>query len=169
MKEYFEIGQIVNTNGLKGVLKVKPFTDDITKFERLKAIYIDFKGNLRAFKIEKVWYHKQMVMLKLEGINSIEEAEKYRNCFIRIDRKDEEELPEDVYYIQDLIDCVVYTDESVILGTLKDVFPTGSNDVYVVKAEDGKEILLPAIGDVIKEVDIQNKKITVHLLDGLIS
>ena len=169
MKEYFEIGQIVNTNGLKGVLKVKPFTDDITKFERLKAIYIDFKGDLRAFKIERVWFHKQMVMLKLEGINSIEEAEKYRNCFIRIDRDDEEELPEDVYYIQDLIDCVVYTDESVILGTLKDVFPTGSNDVYVVKAEDGKEILLPAIGDVIKDVDIQNKKITVHLLDGLIS
>lgn len=169
MKEYFEIGQIVNTNGLKGVLKVKPFTDDITKFERLKAIYIDFKGDLRAFKIERVWFHKQMVMLKLEGINSIEEAEKYRNCFIRIDREDEEELPEDVYYIQDLIDCVVYTDENVILGTLKDVFPTGSNDVYVVKAEDGKEILLPAIGDVIKDVDIQNKKITVHLLDGLIS
>ena len=81
MEEYFEIGQIVNTNGLKGVLKIKPFTDDITKFERLKTIYIDKASSLLEFKIEKVRYNKNMVMIKLEGIETIEEAEKYRNCF----------------------------------------------------------------------------------------
>lgn len=168
MEQYFEIGQIVNTNGLKGVLKVKPFTDDITKFERLESVLIDINGKLTEFNIEKVRYHKQMVMLKLKGIDSVDEAEKYRNHYIKINREDEEELPEDVYYIQDLIDCEVYTDEEMFLGKIDDVFPTGSNDVYVVKTMENKEILLPAISDVIKKVDIENKKITVHLLEGLI-
>ena len=168
MEEYFEIGQIVNTNGLKGVLKIKPFTDDITEFDQFKRIFIDINGNLKEFNIQKVWYHKQMVMLKLEGIDSIEEAEKYRNFFVKILRSDEEELPENVYFIQDLIGCNVFTDEGLELGKITDVFPTGSNDVYVVKTADSKEILLPAIQDVIKDVDIPNKKIIVHLLSGLI-
>lgn len=168
MEEYFEIGQIVNTNGLKGTLKIKPFTDDITIFERIKSVFIDINGNLKEFNIQKVWYHKQMVMIKLEGIDSIEEAEKYRNFFIKILRAQEEELPENVYFIQDLIDCTVITDEGEILGIIQDVFPTGSNDVYVVKTDDSKEILLPAIQDVIKDVDIPNKKVLVHLLKGLI-
>ena len=168
MEEYFEIGQIVNTNGLKGALKIKPFTDDITNFEKFKKVFIDINGNLKEFNIEKVWYNKQMVMLKLNNIDSIEEAEKYRGLFIKVLRSDEEKLPENVYFIQDLIGCTVYTDEGLELGIIHDVFPTGSNDVYVVRNKDEKDILLPAIQDVVKIVDIPNKKITVHLLDGLV-
>ena len=168
MEEYFEIGQIVNTTGLKGVIKVKPFTDDITRFEILETVYIDIKGKLVEYKIEDVKYVKNMVLLKLEGIDDINEAEKFRNFYLKINRKDAAPLSENSYYIVDLIGCEVITEQGENLGIVDDIFPTGSNDVYVVKNELGKQILLPAIADVIKKVDIQNKQITVNLLEGLI-
>ena len=167
MENFFEIGQIVNTNGLKGVIKVKPFTDNIKEFESFKSIYIQKKGELIEFKIEKVMYVKQMVLLKLEGINDINEAEKYRNYYIKVDRNKMPKLPEDSYYIVDLLGCEVATVEGEILGKVDDVFPTGSNDVYVVKDENGKQILIPAIKDVIKSIDISNKKVIVKLMEGL--
>lgn len=168
MKEYFEIGQIVNTSGLKGVLKVKPFTDDINKFSNFKTIYIKTKNSLVEFKIEQVRYVKNMVMLKLAEIDTVEEAEKYRNLYIKVLRNKEEELEKDSYYVVDILGCQVNTDENQELGKVVDVFQTGSNDVYVVKDEQGKQILLPAIKDVIKNVDIKNRIITVHLLEGLV-
>ena len=168
MEEYFEIGQIVNTSGLKGILKIKPFTDDIKKFSNLKTIYIKTKSGLTEFKIEQVRYVKNMVMLKLAGIDTVEEAEKYRNLYIKILRDQEEELEEGSYYVVDILGCKVNTDANQELGKIVDVFQTGSNDVYVVKDEQGKQILLPAIKEVIKNVDIKNKIITVHLLEGLV-
>lgn len=168
MEEYFEIGQIVNTSGLNGVLKVKPFTDDINKFSNFKTIYIKTKNSLVEFKIEQVRYVKNMVMLKLAEIDTVEEAEKYRNLYIKVLRNKEEELEKDSYYVVDILGCQVNTDENQELGKVVDVFQTGSNDVYVVKDEQGKQILLPAIKDVIKNVDIKNKIITVHLLEGLV-
>ena len=168
MEEYFEIGQIVNTSGLKGILKIKPFTDDIKKFSNLKTIYITTKSGLTEFKIEQVRYVKNMVMLKLAGIDTVEEAEKYRNLYIKILRDQEEELEEGSYYVVDILGCKVNTDANQELGKIVDVFQTGSNDVYVVKDEQGKQILLPAIKEVIKNVDVKNKIITVHLLEGLV-
>ena len=168
MEEYFEIGQIVNTSGLKGEIKIKPFTDDITKFNDFKTIYVSVKKELKEFKIEKVRFSKNMVFLKLEGIDTIEEAENYRNLYIKRKRDKDEELEKDTYYIVDLIGCRVYTDDQKELGEVIDVFSTGSNDVYVVKDELGKQVLLPAIKDVIKNVDIENRTIIVHLLEGLI-
>lgn len=168
MEEYFEIGQIVNTNGLKGMLKVKPFTDDIKEFEEFKSIYIQRKSELIEFKIEMVRYVKNMVLLKLEGIDDINEAEKYRNLYIKVNRNVMPKLSEDSYYIVDLLECEVYTVEGEHLGKVNDVFNTGSNDVYVIKNELGKQILLPAIGEVIKNVDIPNRKITVKLMKGLV-
>lgn len=168
MEEYFEIGQIVNTSGLKGVIKVKPFTDDITKFNNFKTIYISIKKELKEFKIEQVRFSKNMVFLKLEGIDTIEEAENYRNLYLKVKRDKDEKLEEGSYYIVDIIGCKVYTDTQEELGKVDNVFSTGSNDVYVVKDELGKQILLPAIKEVIKNIDIENKTITVHLLEGLI-
>ena len=168
MEEYFEIGQIVNTSGLKGEIKIKPFTDDIKKFNNLKTIYVSIKKELKEFEIEHVRFSKNMVFLKLKGIDTIEEAENYRNLYLKIKRDKDEKLEEGVYYVVDLIGCTVYTDDNQELGKLEDVFSTGSNDVYVVKDEMGKQVLLPAIKEVIKQVDIDNKKIIVHLLEGLI-
>ena len=97
--EYIEIGQIVNTNGLKGVVKVNPFTDDISKFEDLKYVYIQLKNELKKVKIEQVRYNKNQVLLKLEGIDSIEEAEKYRNFYLKTEKESQEDLGEGTYYI----------------------------------------------------------------------
>lgn len=166
--EYIEIGQIVNTNGLKGVVKVNPFTDDISKFEDLKYVYIQLKNELKKVKIEQVRYNKNQVLLKLEGIDSIEEAEKYRNFYLKTEKESQEDLGEDTYYIVDLIGLDVYSDKNEYLGKIEDVFPTGSNDVYVVKDNLGKQILIPAIADVVKKVDLKNKKMIINLIPGLV-
>lgn len=168
MEGYLEIGQIVNTNGLKGFLKVKPLTDDITRFEKLKTIYIQKAKELIEFKIQEVKYNKQSVLLKLEGIDDITEAEKYKNFYIKISKENAVELEKNSYFIVDIIGCQVHTDENEYLGNVVDVFQTGSNDVYTLKNSEGKEILIPAIKEVIKNVDIKNKKIVIHLMDGLI-
>ena len=168
MQEYLEVGQIVNTNGLKGLLKINPFTDDITRFERLKTILVDHKKELLEFEIESVRYQKKQVLLKLKGIDTIEEAEKYIEDYLKINRNKEEKLPEDTYYIVDLIGLDIYTEDGELLGKLDDIFSTGSNDVYVVKNSEGKQILLPAISDVIKNIDLEQKKIVVNLIEGLL-
>ena len=167
-QEYFEIGQIVNHFGIKGMVKVNPFTDDISKFEDLKYVYIQLKNELKKVKIEQVRYNKNQVLLKLEGIDSIEEAEKYRNFYLKTEKESQEDLGEDTYYIVDLIGLDVYSDKNEYLGKIEDVFPTGSNDVYVVKDNLGKQILIPAIADVVKEVDLKNKKMIINLIPGLI-
>ncbi len=163
-----EIGQIVNTFGIKGMVKVKPFTDDVNRFDKLKEVYIKNNNNTKIYEIEEVKYHKNMVLIKFKGIDKVEQAELLRNSYLLISRDSVDELEEGKYYIVDLIGINVYTDEQVLLGTLDDIFNTGSNDIYVVKSKEGKQILLPAIGDVIKNIDIENKKMTVHLLPGLI-
>ena len=138
------------------------------KQKKLNNIYIQTKKSLETVTIEEVKYAKNLVLLKIKGIDNINDAEIYKNCYIKIDRIDAVELPEDSYFIIDLIGIKVYTDEGEALGDVIDVFPTGANDVYVVKNELGKQVLLPAIGDVIKNVDIQNKKMIVHLIEGLV-
>lgn len=168
MQEIFEIGQIVNSYGIKGFVKVVPFTDDITRFEDLKTIYVEQGKKLIEFTIEDVKYSKKLVLLKFKGIDNINDTISLKNCYLKINREDAAELEEDSYYIVDLIGLEVYTDDNNFLGNLSDVFPTGSNDVYVVKDGNGKQVLLPAIKEVIKNVDIENKKMIVHLIPGLV-
>lgn len=161
-----EIGQIVNTFGIKGMVKIKPFTDDIKRFDKLKTIYV---GKTKIeYEIQEVKYHKEMVLLKLKGIDTVEQADTLRNSYITVPRELVDELEEGRYYIVDLLGSNVYTDKEEHLGILEDIFNTGSNDIYVVKDQKGKQILLPAINDVIKNIDVKNKKIIVHLLPGLI-
>ncbi len=167
MTEYFEIGQIVNTFGIKGMVKVKPFTENVEQFEELEKIYIKNKKGKKEYKIQEVKYHKQMVLIKFEGIENPEDADLLRGSYLVINRKDAKPLEEGTYYIVDLLGLEVYTDEGILLGKVDDIFNTGSNDIYVVKDELGKQVLLPGIEDVIKEVDIENGKITVHIIPGL--
>ena len=168
MTKYLEIGQIVNTFGIKGMVKVKPFTDDIKRFDKLEKVYVENKEGKKEYQIEEVKYHKNMVLIKFKGIENPEEANLLRESYLVVDRDTQEPLEEGTYYIVDMIGLEVYTDEDENLGILEDIFNTGSNDIYVVKNELGKQILLPAIKDVIKKVDMENKKVTVHLIPGLI-
>ena len=163
-----EIGQIVNTFGIKGIVKVKPFTDDIRRFDELKTVYVEKNSTKTEYEVEEVKYHKDMVLIKFKGIDKVEQAEMLRNSYLTVSRNSVEKLEEGRYYIVDLLGLEVYTDEQILLGTLEDIFNTGSNDIYVVKDKQGKQILLPAIQDVIKQIDIENKKIIVHLLPGLV-
>ncbi len=167
-QQYFEIGQIVNTFGIKGMVKVNPFTDDISQFEEKETILVDKKGNLLEIQIEEVKYSKNQVLLKLKGIETVEEAEKYRNCYLKLPREKARKLPKNTYFIADLIGLEVYTEEGKLLGKVDDIYNTGASDIYVIKDELGKQILLPAIKDVIKQIDLEQEKIVVHLLDGLV-
>lgn len=168
MQKKLEVGQIVNTFGIKGEVKVVPFTDDIKRFDELKNVYVKTKKESKQYKVENVKYHKNMVLIKLEGINNVESAENLRNAFLEIDRKDAIPLEEGTYFIADLIGLEVYTEEGKLLGKVDDIYNTGSNDIYVVKDELGKQILLPGIKEVIKEVLLEQEKIIVHLIPGLI-
>ncbi len=168
MQEYFEIGQIVNTFGIKGEVKVNPFTDDLKRFEELKSILVEKNKQLLEFEIENVRYQKHLVILKLKNIDDMNIAEKYKGCYIKIHRKDARELPEGTYFIADIIGSQVITDDGKVLGKVDDIYNTGSNDIYVVKDELGKQILLPNIKEVILDIDIEKQVVTVHLLDGLI-
>lgn len=167
-QQYFEIGQIVNTFGIRGVVKVNPFTDDISQFEEMETILVDKKGSLVEMQIEEVKYSKNQVLLKLKGIETVEEAEKYRNCYLKLPREKARKLPKNTYFIADLIGLEVYTEEGKLLGKVDDIYNTGASDIYVIKDELGKQILLPAIKDVIKQIDLEQEKIVVHLLDGLV-
>ena len=103
MQEFLEIGQIVNTFGIKGMVKIKPFTDDINRFDYLEKIYIEKNNTKKEYEIEEVKYHKGMVLMKLKGVNTPEEAELLRNYYLKVKREDEPELEEGTYYIVDLI------------------------------------------------------------------
>ena len=167
MNKYLELGQIVNVKGLKGEVKVNSFTDDNTKFERIPNVFLKQKGNLKEYSIEKVGYSKNQVIIKFKGVNTVEEAETLRNAYIVVDREIFGELPEGVYYIADLLGLDVYTEDGTLLGKVDDIFSTGSNDVYVVKDELGKQKLLPGIDEVIKQIDLELGKIIVNLIEGL--
>jgi len=167
MLEYISIGQIVNTHGLKGEVKVYPLTDDINRFDRVDHVYIEDGNELKVLHVVSVKYQKNMVILKFVGIDDANSAEKLRNKYIKVHRKDTVKLPKDSYLICDLIGIEVRTESGDVLGKVKGVLKTGSNDVFVVKSED-KEILIPGLKSVFKKIDIENREIIVELPEGLI-
>ena len=166
MVDYFEIGFIANTHALKGELKVRPYTESPKRFEELKRILVDFKGELKSYDIEKVRYQGDMVLLKLKTIDSIEEAIKLKNHYIKIPREEAKKLEDDEYFIADLIGCNVFVNDEQI-GVLDDIFTAGAGDVYVVKRNGKKDLLLPALDSVIKNVDIVSRRIDVEIPRGL--
>ena len=167
MQGNLEIGQIVNTFGIKGFVKVNPFVDDVLRFDDLEKVYLKRNKELKEMEVEEVKYHKNMVLIKFKGVDRVEDAELLRNFYLEVDRENAIELEEGEYFIADLLGVNVCTEEGETLGKLEDIFNTGSNDMYVVKADDGKQLLLPAISEVIKEINLKENKIVVHLLEGL--
>lgn len=164
MKNILELGKVVNTHGIRGEVKIQPWCDDPEIFDELEYIYIDNK----KFDIEKSRLHKNCVIVKLEQINNINEAELYREKIVTIEREKLGELPEGTYYIADLEGLTVKTIDGEILGEIEDVLKTGSNDVYVLKSQSRKPILIPVIDQVVKEVNIEGGYVLVELMEGLI-
>ena len=120
MQKKLEIGQIVNTHGIKGEIKVTPFTNDITRFDDLKEVYVKSKKESKLYKVEGVRYHKNMVLIKLEGINTPEQADLLRNAYLEVDREHAVPLEEGTYYIVDLIGLEVYTEEGKLISIIQE-------------------------------------------------
>ena len=165
--DFLEIGKIINTHGLKGEVKVSVWTDFPEDFESLKYALTKHGGAEKRLEINGVKYQKNNIIVKFREINSIEEAQGYKNAVLYVPKEELPELPENVYYIADLIDCAVFSEAGEKIGVLYDVFSTGSNDVYDIKRENAKNLLVPIIDGVVKSVDIQNKKIVIKIPEGL--
>lgn len=163
-KEYLEAGKIVTTHGIKGEVKIMPYCDSaelLCEFDRL------FIGkNHEEITVERSRVFKNMVIAKLEGIDTPETAENLRNKLLYMHR-DDLELDEDTYFIQDLIGIeVADADTGFVYGTISDVMQTGANDVYVIKGSD-REYLVPAIADVVVSTDLDGNLMKIRPLDGL--
>jgi len=166
MDKLVKIGKIAKPHGVRGTLKVLPLTDDKTRYNKLRKIYIQTRHGIKEFDILAVRYQDKFVLLDLVGIETMTEAEGYIGNYIAIEKKDRMPLDENTYYIEDLIGLNIYEEETY-LGKLTDVMQPGSNDVYIITLEDGKELLLPAIKSVILEVDIDLGLMKVNVPEGL--
>lgn len=168
MERPFDIGRIVNTQGIKGEVRVVPTTDDINRFKDLEYVMIDDKEEKnKKLNIETVRYHKNFILIKFKDLNSINDVEYLKGKVIKVPYEMGIPLEEDEYYYRDLYDLNVYTDENEFLGNITDIIETGANDVYVVSKEEQNDLLIPAIKQCILEIDIDNKKMIVHIMEGL--
>ena len=159
MEDRITIGEIINYHGLKGELKVYPLTDNITRFRKLKKVFIDNEER------NIVWCKFQVdkVIFKIEGIDSIDEAIKYKHKYLEISRRDAVQLSEGSYFISDIIGCNVIDSNNIEIGKVIDILKTGSNDVYQVKGT--KDVLIPALKTIVEKIDIINKVIVIKPIE----
>lgn len=167
MEDLLQIGVITSTHGIRGEVKVFPTTDDNNRFKKLKECFIEYKNEMIPVKAKNCKFFKNMVILKFEDLDDINEIEKYKQCKLWVDRAHAVKLDADEYFITDLIGMNVLLENGETLGSLTEIIPTGANDVYVVIDDDRKEWLLPAIKECILEVDMEHRKMIVRLMKGM--
>ncbi|MCB0192733.1 MAG: 16S rRNA processing protein RimM [Anaerolineae bacterium] len=165
---YIAIGRIVRAHGVRGEVSVAVLTDFPERFETTEWVYVGNEMEADAYRLKKSRWHKQNVLLTLDGVDNRTEAEQLVGLFIQVPVEETMPLPEGGYYLYQIMGLPVITTAGDTLGIISDVIETKANDVYIVKSADGTEILLPAIPDVIKSVDLDEGKVFVELLDGLI-
>lgn len=197
MEEFFQVGIITSAHGVRGEVKVYPTTDDVKRFKRLKEVIVrsipedtgggkgvhgrdDSAGNSpqaatqvkalpdEILEIEGVKFFKQFAILKFKGIDTMEDAQKYRKRSLIVPRSKAVRLAKDEYFIADLIGLAVRNEDGAEIGILNDVIETGANDVYSIRLHDGREFLLPAIKQCVLEVDVEGGFIRIHILEGLL-
>ena len=168
MEKRLQVGVITATHGLKGEVKVFPTTDDPNRFRRLKEVILNTGREERVLEIEGVKFFKQMVILKFKGLDDIGDVEKFRRGTLSVTRENAVKLKQNEYFIADLIGMRMENEDGSELGTLQDVIATGANDVYDVRLSDGRQVLIPAIRECILSVDVEEGRMRVHLLDGLL-
>ncbi len=175
-ENYLRVGVLTSTHGIRGEMNVFPTTDDIKRFDTLSRVFVDTASGKAAIKRDRglvemkvtgVKYFKNMVILKFEGYDKIEDIEQYKGLDLLVAREDAIPLADGEHFICDIIGLKVVTDEGENLGVAYDMLETGANNVLVVKTEDEKEILVPYVPQFIKNVDIDGETLTVHLIDGM--
>lgn len=162
------IGYILKPQGLKGEVKVDSVSPYLERYRRLNKVFLKLEENKQTYSIEKVRISGRFVYIKFSEINSRNEAELLRKAEILIEEKDLIQPAENEFFVHDLIGCQVISENNDVIGKLTDVVQISSNDVYVVQSTEGIEILIPATKEVVKQVDIENKQITIHILEGLL-
>ncbi len=167
---YYRIGTITKPHGLKGYVKVHSETDFPERFLDDKTVIIEKDGVYATFDVQDARIHGGGgFVMKFKGIDTPEAAESYRNSTLVVDEEHLHPIDDDEYYIHDIIGCKVYTDNEDCIGTVTEIFSTGSNDIYVVANGEEKELLIPAIKDVIRTIDTKNKRIDITVIEGLFS
>lgn len=168
MEQYLKIGVLTTSHGVKGEMKLFPTTDDLSRFKKLKTAYLENKGTFEPVEIESARIDKNMILIKLSCIDSPETGAKYRRRELYVDREHAVKLQKDEYFIADLIGLKVLDENDEEIGSIKNVFPTGANDVYEISMKDGREFMLPAIKECVLEVNIEQGFVKIHILDGLL-
>ena len=163
----YQVGIIVKPQGVKGEVKVKISSPRPERFYNLEKVYIRF-NKLQTCSIENIRISNGFVFLKLTDIDSRNDAELLRNKEILISEDQLIDLEENEYFVHDLIGCQVITEEGLKIGEIEDIIQNSSNDIYLVKNQQGQEILIPAINDVVINVDIKERQVTIHVLEGLL-
>lgn len=168
MEQFFQVGIISSTHGVRGEVKVFPTTDDSKRFKKNTEVLLDTgKGDRISLKISQVKFFKQFVILKFEGYDSINDIERYKGCSLFVTRENAVKLQKNEYFIADLIGIKVYDEDGSFIGELKEVYETGANDVYIISRTGKDDLLIPAIKQCILDVDVENGSMKVHLLEGL--
>ena len=166
-RDLFQVGVITTTHGLRGEVKVFSTTQTPQRFLELDELLLDTGKELLPVHIRSARFQKDRVILGFKEFTDISEVEPYKKCLLFVTRENAVPLEEDEYYIKDLIGLSVYLEDGSVFGTLKDVLETGANDVYVMDHE-GKEVLVPAIRECIREVSVEEGRMVIHLLPGLL-
>ena len=171
-EDYFTIGTIVNVHGVQGEIRVMPATDDPNRFKLLDKLEIFFESYIAEYPLKSVRPHKNLMVLKLAGIDNRNDAVQLVSGVIKVPRSKALPLEENEYYQKDLLDMTVVSDTGEELGQLIHIIETGANDVYVVRPHTGldgkaKDLLIPAIKECILSVSVSERKMTVHLMEGL--
>ena len=168
MEQILQVGVISSTHGIRGEVKVYPTTDDPARFKKLRQVILDTGREQKHLEIEGVKFFKQFVILKFKDIDNINDIEKYKGRSLYITRENAVDLEEDEYFIADLIDMKVELEDGTFFGTLTDVMETGANDVYCIQTEQYGEVLIPAIKECIRQVDVEESRMIIHLMPGLV-
>ncbi|MCR4724408.1 MAG: ribosome maturation factor RimM [Clostridia bacterium] len=161
--DIIKLGKITAPQGIKGEVRVYPYTDKPTRFSEIEAVLL----NGRRCRIEKARYMKNMAVLKLEGIDDRNAAETMRNRELLLPREELWKQPEDTYFVDDLVGCAVVSEDGAPVGTLKTIHSRPAQDLYEIEKEDDSSFLLPAVKEFIKDVKTDEKKIVIHLIEGL--
>jgi 16S rRNA processing protein RimM len=166
--DLFVVGEIVKTRGLRGCVKALSYVETRDIFDGLEFVYIeDGSGKKNHHKLRKIAISGNFLFIEIEGISDIESAQSLVGRKVYLPKDLLGELPEGEYYWRDIVGLNVYNEEGQYLGCIESIFPTGSNDVYVCKNESA-EILIPAIADVVLQIDLERRIMTVKLLEGLL-
>lgn len=166
--ELLQVGAITTTHGVRGEVKVFPTTDDAKRFSKLKEVEMEKDNGTVTLHVQHVKYFKQMVIVKFKEYNSMNEVENLRGKKLYVTRENAVKLSKDEYFIADLIDINVIDEEKGLKGVITDVIQTGANDVYEITLEDGRSFLMPAIKDCVKKVDMDERVMLIHIMEGLL-